>query len=265
MRTRRRLLLFFILIVLGSEVFLPAMLDIEIGKVKAAENINVDLNVLMLQTFQDYDALLTRWMDINGTFVELYEYSVATNTSLSGIGFYLFCLINAYNHTMDEYYLSKLCYIVETAIDSSFFYTHAEGVGTIFYVPQFYFDQNEGDNTPKLVMAYAIASIYLYKWTGVEKFKELADRVASETLNLVAVNNSTDMAWSASYYFARTEDQAKRGVNRNAFITYFHTIYGKEINSTFTSYVGFAVGISVRVIKLFRLSKRDPSRSSLSG
>lgn len=237
MRTRRRLLFLFILIVLGSEVFLPAMLDIEIKQVRAEDNINIDLNALMLQTFQDYDALLTRWMDINGTFVELYEYSVATNTSLSGIGFYLFSLINAYNRTMNEYYLSKLRYIVETAIDSSFFYTDAEGVGTIFYVPQFYFDQKEGDNSPKLAMAYAIASIYLYKWTGLEKFKELADRVASETLDLVAVNNATDMAWSASYYSTRTEGQAKKGVNRNAFITYFHTIYGKEINSTFTSYV----------------------------
>jgi len=196
-----------------------------------------DLNVLFKDTFDDYDAVLTKWMDVNGTFVDLWDSSRGgSDYSLSTIGFYIFGLIQMYNSSGDEYYLSKLRSIVDAVISDPFFYDTAD-IGEIFYPPQFYFDGGEMDYTPKLAMAYAIASVYLYKWTGATKYKDLADRVANETMQLIVVNNSTDMAWSNAYHKLRTYAQARNAVNRQAFITWFHALYGKEINSTYTSYI----------------------------
>jgi hypothetical protein len=212
------------------------LISVDFGILKAEVNPD-DLNVLFKSTFDDYDAILTKWMDINGTFVDLWDLSRGgSNSSLSTIGFYIFGLIQMYNSSRDEYYLSKLRSIVDTVIDDSLFYTNTD-IGEIFYPPQFYYDGQEQDATPKLAMAYAIASIYLYKWTGATKYKELADRVANETMQLIVVNNSTDMAWSCAYHLFRTEAYARNAVNRQAFITWFHTLYGKELNSTYTSYV----------------------------
>jgi len=141
-----------------------------------------------------------------------------------------------YESTGNEYYLRKLQVVIDQIIDSSWFRASAD-IGTIIYCPQYWIDGAERDFTAKITMFAGVSAVKLYQWIGQTKYKTLADRIASESLQLVVVNNSTDMAWSWAYYLQRTEANAKMGVNRQGSIAYFYAVYGNVINSTYMGYV----------------------------
>lgn len=202
---------------------------------------------MMWSSWKNWDALFTRWLSLNGTLVDPYDYvlrnwGIPSNISLSGIGYYSLALVNMYeqtrsNYSLSQYYLSKLSTLIEGLIDNRFCYVDVYMVGAgninIFHVPAFYFSKDEHDYDPTPTMLTAFASLKLWKWTQNEKFKQLADRVARESLLLAAVNNSTDLAWSQYYSWGRDETHAKKLIWRQAPITFFYTLYGKEINSTY--------------------------------
>ena len=202
----------------------------------------IDLNSLMKTRWDEWDSLLTRWMDTNGTIVDLYDYSrrsrgQTSNVSLSSFGTYLLALTNMYEQTSDEYYLTKLRYIVDAMIESTWFHRDVAGIGTIFYTPHWWYDNAEREPAPIYVGDVGFVTVKLWKWTGEIRYKQLADRIANETIKLAAVHNATDMAWSHAYYSGRDEANAKLGVNRQAAITMFYSVYAKEINNTYYTFV----------------------------
>lgn len=211
----------------------------------------VDLNTMMLDSWKDWDALLTRWLSSNGTLVDPYDYvlrnwGVPSNTSLSGLSFYLLALVNMQeqsnnSYDLSNYYLSKLRTMVEGLIDNPLSYTNVYIVGqgnvNIFQVPSFYSSGNEQAFDPAPTMLTAFASVKLWKSTQNQKFKSLADKVARESLLLAAVDNSTDLAWSQYYSWGRDETNAGQLTWRQAVITSFYTLYGKEIDPTYRAYV----------------------------
>jgi PKD repeat protein len=211
------------------------------GVQQAASSI-VNLNTLMFERWEQWDALLTRWMDTNGTLVDLYDRSRreaghASNATLSTIGGYLVALTNMYEQTSDPYYLAKLRCFVDKFISEGWFYRDGTGgVGTIFYPPLYYYDGDEQDFSPIAVGWIGYVALKLHLWTAEASYLELATRIASESYDkLTAVNNSTDLAWSCAYYSVRTAAQAMLGVNRNGMLVPFYALYGKNVNSTFTA------------------------------
>lgn len=211
----------------------------------------IDLNNMMLDSWRDWDALLTRWLSLNGTLVDPYDYvlrnwGAPTNTSLSGVSFYLLALVNMReqennSYDLSNYYLSKLRAMIEGLIDNPLCYTNVYIVGqgniNIFQVPSFYSSNSEHAFDPAPTMLTAFASVKLWKSTQNEKFKLLADRVAKESLLLAAVDNSTDLAWSQYYSWGRDETNARQLTWRQAVMTSFYTLYGREIDPTYLTYV----------------------------
>jgi len=205
----------------------------------------IDLNNMMLDSWKEWDALLTRWFSLNGTLSDLYDYTPrskappdSSNTTLSGIGFYIMSLVNMYEQTSDNYCLSKLRAIVEGSVNNPDNYVNGGLPKKIFYVPAYYVNGTDFDTNPSLTMAFAFASVKLWNWTGAPAFKQLADKVARESLLLAVVNNATDLAWSQGYYQGRYDVvAAMQGINRQALITLFYTLYGKEIDPTYLNYI----------------------------
>jgi len=245
----------FILYIIVAPSFLSAYQfnQVETNQLQSPTSY-IDLNEMMLSSWKNWDTLLTRWLSLNGTLVDPYDYvrrnwatrPTDSNISLSGISFYSLALINMYeqtrgNYSLSQYYLSKLSTLIQGLIDNPFCYvtTYIVGVGNIniFHVPALYFSNGEHDYDLTPTMLTAFASLKLWKETHNEKFKQLADRVARESLLLAAVNNSTDLAWSRYYSWGREETYAKQLVWRQASITLFYTLYGKEINTAYLAHV----------------------------
>ena len=204
----------------------------------------VNLNALMFERWEQWDALLTRWMDTNGTLVDLYDRSRreaghTSNVTLSTIGGYLVALTNMYEQTSDARYLAKLRCFVDKFISEDWFYRDGSGgAGTIFYPPLWYYDGDERDLSPIAVGWIGYVVLKLHLWTAQASYLELATRIASESYDkLTAVNNATDLAWSSAYYSTRTAAQAMQGVNRNSMLVPFYVLYGKNFNSTFTTVI----------------------------
>lgn len=198
---------------------------------------SVDLNTLLLNKFDEYLAWLTRYSDLNGTIVDLQDYSDVTkksrSTPLITIG-----LTYLYEKTSNAFYLAYLRTIIDGAIDNSDNYITCD-VGEIFYASSFIVDGVQSPDTAVMPTAYCgYASTKLYEWTSEARYETLADRIADESLNkLAVVNNSTDLAWSCSYFQKRDLERAKGAVNRQASMAVFYAAYGKTINSTYTQYV----------------------------
>lgn len=198
-----------------------------------------DLNSLMFLEFQEWDAAVTRWVSVNGSLSDPYDRAQAApgwkNATLSGMGS-LIPMISFYEATHDEYYLRKIQFFVDTMIEEPWFKTMSD-VGEIYYVPSYWYGGREHDTAGMKTMWFATAAVKLYQWTGLAKYKQLADDVASQSLKLVVVNNATDMAWSWAYYLLRDLKNAKIGVNRQTSVALFYSVYGSVINSTFSAYV----------------------------
>lgn len=207
---------------------------------------SIDLNDMMLRSWKYWDALLTRWLCLNGTLVDTRDYTLRnwgtpSNISLSGISFYSLVLISMYEQTGNNYYLSKLQTIIKGLIENPFCYAdvYIAGVGNInvFHIPALYFSEGEHDYDPTPTMLTAFAAVKLWKLTQTEKFRQLAERVANESLLLAAINNSTDLAWSRYYSWGRDINNAKQWTWRQTPITLFYTLYGREIDPTYLTYV----------------------------
>lgn len=205
-----------------------------------------DLNALMFDEFHKWDAMMTRYISINGSLVEYYDYSRAPNYSkltLANPLTYFNALISFYEATNDEYYLTKLKAMIDAYIEGSGpngFYTFDCYKGEIFYVWYYRYDIppiREADFSAMTVMGSGVSAVWLHQKTGEQKYKNLADRIARESYGLAIVNNATDMAWKHNYCFNGTEEDAKIGVNRQTSIAYFYSIYAKYINSTYASYI----------------------------
>lgn len=203
-----------------------------------------DLNDLMLEKFVDYDAMLTSQLSLNGTITDPYDRSqgVATpmygKVSLSAV-ISLLPYARFYENTNNGYYLRKLQTIVDRIIDDSWFRATPNPTppNEIIYCPQYWYDNKENDPTPKTTMLAGIVAVRLYQWTGETKYKILADRIASESMQLAVVNNSTDMAWAWCYYTNRDLTNAQIGVNRQGSIAYFYGVYGSVIDNSFLAYI----------------------------
>lgn len=198
-----------------------------------------DLNSLMFSKYQEWDAALTRWASINGSLSDPYDRAQAApgwnNATLSGMGS-LLPMISFYETTHDEYYLRKIQFFVDKMIEESWFKTTSD-IGEIYYVPSYWYAGKERDTSGMKTMWFATAAVKLYQWTGLTKYKQLADDVASQSMNLVVVNNVTDMAWSWAYHKLRDLTNAQIGVNRQTSTALFYSLYGSVINSTFSTYV----------------------------
>jgi hypothetical protein len=245
----------FVLFLIVTPLFISAFrlekLQVNQSRDLQAPTSTIDLNNIMLNSWKEWDALLTRWLSLNGTLVDPYDYvlrnwGVPSNTSLSGISFYLLALINMYeqasnDYDLSNYYLSKLRAMIQGLIDNPFCYTDVyiggQGNTNIFHVPSFYSSNSEHAFDPAPTMLTAFASVKLWKSTHSEKFKLLADRVAKESLQLAAVDNSTDLAWSQYYSWGRDENNARQLTWRQAIITCFYTLYGSEIDPIYLTYV----------------------------
>jgi len=100
----------------------------------------VDLNALMFEEFRKWDAILTRYISLNASLVEYYDYSRAPDYSkltLANPLTYFDALISFYEATNDEYYLVKLKTMIDAHIEGSRpngFYTYDSYRGEIFYV-----------------------------------------------------------------------------------------------------------------------------------
>jgi len=242
-KPRRNGLVHLIAAAMVLTLLAQTLISIQIWKQTSASPSLADLNQMMSDSWKEWDALLTRWLSLNGTLVDLYDYARReaqqpnSNITLSGIGFYLLALANMYDVTSDFYHLSKLRVIVDGLIDNTICYRDVVGFGKIFYVPTYYYNGAEGDSSPIQTVLTAYASVKLWKWTQDSKYRQLAERVATESFSLAAINNATDLAWSQGYYSGRDLTNAKKSVFRQAPITLFYAIYGKEINPTYLTYI----------------------------
>jgi len=206
------------------------------------ETVYVDLNTLMFEEFQKWDALSTRYLSTNATISDMWDYTrvLETNTydkaSLSSPTTYFLAMASYYETTGNQYYLNKIRVMVDTFITDTW-YRASTDKGTIFYVPKYWISGFENDPSALATMAAGVLALKLYQWTAETKYKDLADRIASESLKFLAVNNSTDMAWNGGYYTTpRDETTAKKGVNRQGIIADFYSLYS-QYNSAFASYV----------------------------
>ena len=204
------------------------------------EAVYVDLNALMFEKFQTWDALCTRYLSTNATISDMWDYGRAfygwDKATLSSPTTYFIAMASFYEATGNPYYLSKIRVMVDTYISNTW-YRASTDKGIIFYVPKYWYDGSENDAAAIAVTMAGILAIKLYNWTGETKYRDLADRIASESLRFLAVNNSTDMAWNPCYYhLPRDEAHAKIGVNRQGAIADFYSLYS-QYNSTFASYV----------------------------
>jgi len=217
-------------------------LSIVENSVSEAPASTIDLNALMFSKWQQWDALLTRWMDTNGTLVDLYDYSRRgngdpSNLTLSAIAMYQLALLAMYEGTSNTYYLSKLRTIIDGAITNSLFYRTIGGLGEIFYPPGYYFNGGERDNSAMGPAWYGYIATKLWVITGNSSYKQLADRIAHESYVHFRVENATDMAWMTGYYapYPVSWANADKTVNRLADMTFFYAYYGKMVNSTYSS------------------------------
>jgi hypothetical protein len=199
----------------------------------------INLNDLLLSKFQNWDAMITREFDVNeGTLQDPYDYALngAVNTT-SGLGYYLPALWTMYEKTSDQYYFAKCKLILDAVLGNSLFNTTVGGIGTIFYVKGYIITMpDEGDSSAMFTMLHGILALKLYSWTGDTKYLTLATRIAEDSLKLVVINNSTDMAWSCSYYLDRDVAHASISLNRQVPIAWFYSYYD-SINSTFGAYI----------------------------
>jgi len=206
----------------------------------------VDLNAFMFDEFQKWDAMITRYISINGSLMEHYDYSRAPDYSKLTLASSAVCfdaLVSFYEATNGEYYLSKLRAMIDAFIEGSGpdgFYTFDSYKGEIFYLWGYRYDVPpvmEGDFSALYVMAAGASAVWLYQKTGELKYRNLADRIARESLNLAIVNNSTDMAWYYRYVFNATEADCIFGHHELGCFAQFYSVYGRYINSTYASYV----------------------------
>ena len=199
----------------------------------------VDLNSLIFENFQKWDALLTRYLSLNGTITDKWDRAQApsySHTTLSGAWYYLLSLATFYEEKKGDYYLRKLQSIIDEHIDNPW-YRATTDIGTIHYVPGYYYGGVENDASALFFAPTGVGAIKLHEWTGNSKYKTYADDLATESQLLVAVSNSTDMAWNGQYKNTpRNATTAKTGVNRQGAIGYFYSLYARY-NSTFGSFV----------------------------
>jgi len=209
-----------------------------IRQVEAAE---VDLNSLLLTKFEEYLAWLTRYTDLNGTIVDMYDFTqlqLQTSNIILSTPIILMDLANMYEQTSNEFYLAMLQTFVDGIKNNSMNYVMASGVGEVFFATSYYFSGAHYDPEAIHTGIIGFVATKLFLWTGKATYKDLADRIADESLNkLAVVNNSTDLAWSAGYHVNRDLDNAKKGVNRQGYLGWFYALYGKHINSTYSGYV----------------------------
>jgi hypothetical protein len=206
------------------------------------ESMGVDLNALMFSEFHRWDALSTRYLSTNATVSDMWDYTRALKTgtydksSLSSPTTYFIAMASFYEATGNPYYLNKIRAMVDTYITDPW-YRAGTDQGTIFYVPKYWIDGSEKDSSAMATMMAGVLAINLHQWTGETKYKDLADRIAMQSLNFLAVNNSTDMAWVPGYYITpRDEATAKIGVSRQGTIADFYSLYS-QYNTSFASYV----------------------------
>lgn len=208
-----------------------------------AESQTVDLNLLLQTKFDEYNAWLVRRLSLNGTTSDTFDYSRvagrgdAINVSLS-FPSYLIALAYMYEGTNNDFYLRQLQSYIDGALNNSLFYVDVPEIGQIFTPPSWYWDNQEKETGCIYPGIFGYISTKLYLWTGLQKYKAIADRIASESYDkLAVVKNSTDVAWSWAYYHSRDEANAKLGVNRQTFMAWFYALYGNNINSTFQAFV----------------------------
>jgi PKD repeat protein len=208
---------------------------------KVIQATSLDLDELLLSKFDEYLAWITRKVDLNGTVVDTHDYSqyAAGGTKITlSVPLHLLVLAHMYEHTSNGFYLSMLRTLTEGVINNPTNYVTATGVGEVFFAAAYYYDGSEHDACVTQTGAMGIVATKLYLWTGEAKYKVLADRIADESLNeLAVVNNSTDLAWSSAYYQYRDLTNAKKSVNRQGIMTWFYALYGKHINLTYSNYV----------------------------
>lgn len=208
-----------------------------------AEAETVDLNNLLKTKFDEWMAWLTRRLSLNGTTSDIFDYSRIMigsniNTTLSFPSF-LLALTYMFEGTNDEFYLSKLQTFIDGTIDNSINYVTVSEIGQVFFPVSYYFNGSDHDTGSIYPGIFGYIATKLFLWTGDSRYKNMADRIASESYDkLAVVKNDTDVAWSWAYYKNRDITNAKRGVNRQAFFAWFYALYGNQINSTFTPFVG---------------------------
>jgi len=237
-----------ILLLLGLILnYMPLVETFSSPRDKVMENgAYVDLNALMFDEFQKWDTMLTRYISINGSLTEYYDYSRAPDYSkptLASAMIYSDALISFYEAFNYGYYLSKLRTMIDSLIEESGpngFYTFDSYKGEIFYVWTYRYNvppEKEVEFSALYTMPAGVSAAWLYLKTGELKYKNLADRIARESLGFAVVNNATDMGWRSTYCFNGTEADAKIGVNMLGCIAQFYSVYGKYINSTYASYI----------------------------
>jgi len=215
------------------------------------EEQTVNLNDLLQMKFDEYNAWLIRRLSVNGTTSDPYDYSRVSlggpvNMSLSFPSF-LLALTYMYEGTSNEFYLRQLQTYIDGAIANSLFYVEVPGIGQIFCPPSWYWDNEDQDTACIYPGIFGFISTKLYLWTGAAKYKTIADRIAYESYEKLAViRNTTDVAWSWAYYHSRDETNAKIGVNRQTFMAWFYALYGNHINSTFQPLVSSIINWSWR-------------------
>jgi hypothetical protein len=205
-------------------------------------NTETGLNAKLLSSFATWQNSISRYTSINGTLVDPYDFSQSkagtTITTLSGVSPYTYSLVKLYQETNDLQYLTTARTIIDQYISESF-YTYTDSFGTINYIPQYWYNDVENDEGPLQIMYAATASLLIYQATGNTTYKNFADAVAYQSLNILPViNNSTDLAFTPGYYtpYPATETNAKLGVNRQCSTAVFYSYYS-TYNSSYADYV----------------------------
>jgi len=221
-------------------VLLVLLLSLVGNMVPLVQSSTVDLNALLKSKFDEYLAWITRYTDINGTVVDIRDYSqcISGDSGITlSVPIYLLALACVYEQTNGEFYLALLREHTDAIIDNAMNYVEVGGVGEIFFATHCWIG-HQGDTNVHQTAIMGIVATKLYLWTGETSYKTLADRIATESYDKLAVlENSTDLAWSTQYYQERDEENAKRAINRQGMMAWFYALYGKHVNSTFTPLV----------------------------
>ena len=82
------------------------------------QGVHVDLNALMFEQFQKWDALCTRYLSTNATVSDMWDYTRAPENydkaSLCSPTNYLIAMASFYEATGGSYYIHKICVMVDT-------------------------------------------------------------------------------------------------------------------------------------------------------
>ena len=164
-----------------------------------AQGGTVNLDTLMKSKFDEYLAWTTRYYDLNGTIVDIRDYSQyahGKSTITLSVPIYLLALANMYEQTNEGFYLSLSRNYVDAIMNNSINYVTVDGIGKIFFGTH-YWKGWQSDTNLHQTAIMGIVATKLYLWTGEASYKILADRIAGESYDkLAVVKNSTDVAWS---------------------------------------------------------------------